>query len=186
MQESLPAMSVTFEVTPVDLRAFQKHASRVMPAYKRGRWVVIIFIAIISYFPATSATADQSLAIKLLTYAIVFGTVWLFSFIVSRLIHFLNMVIRPDQKGLSGILCQHTITIDPEGLTEVTPVNQGKHYWKGIYRIDTTPEHIFIYIQQNMAHAIPKRFFASPSEADLFFQTSVNYYRAATQSITVN
>jgi YcxB-like protein len=186
MQESLPAMSVTFELTPADLRAFQKHASRVMPAYRRGRWVVIIFIAVISYFPAASASADQSLPIKLLTYAIVCGSIWLFSFIVSRLIHFLNIVIGPDKKGLSGILCQHNITIDPEGLTELTPVNQGRHYWKGIYRVDTTPEHIFIYIQQNQAHVIPKRFFASPSVADLFFQTAVNYYRTATQSITIN
>lgn len=186
MQESNPTLSVSFEISHADLRAFQKHANRVLPAYKRGRWIIIIFIAILSYFPASSASADQTLAFKLLTYAMVFGMIWLFSFIVSKLANLLNMIIRPDQKGLEGVLCQHTITIDPEGITEVTPVNQGRHLWKGIYRVDTTPEHIFIFIQQNQAHAIPRRCFASPSEAETFFQTASNYFRSATQSVTVN
>lgn len=85
---------------------------------------------------------------------------------------------------MSGVLCQHTITLDSEGLTEVSPVNEGRHYWRGMHLVDTTSDHIFIYTQPNQAHTIPRRAFASHDLAELFFRAVVDYHRAAVEPVS--
>lgn len=123
--------------------------------------------------------ASDILQVRIVAFLILFGGAWLVMAVFSRLILWLVMAVRPNHSGLSGILCEHTVTIDPEGLAEVTPVNESRHYWRGVHRVDSTSEHIFIYIQPSMAHVIPRRAFAFPEQADLFFQTAAGYHQAA-------
>ena len=152
-----------------------------MPEYRRIRWITGIFSVLIAFQSTATASENHSLPVRALTFLIIFGAVWLAMMILNRLIAYLILTIRPNANGLSGILCEHTITIDPDGLTELTPVNQSMHYWRGIYRVDSTSEHIFIYIQQNQAHTIPRRSFSSPEQADQFFRTASDYHQAAVQ-----
>lgn len=179
MQEEQSKLSVTFEIIPADMRAFQRHARRMMPEVRRIKWIMIILPAVIAFHLVAVEWASDILQVRIVVFLIIFGGGWLFMAVSSRLMDWLVMAVRPNHSGLNGILCEHTLTIDPEGLTEVTPVNEGRHYWKGVHRVDSTPEHILIYIQPAMAHIIPRRAFASPEQADLFFRAAAGYHQAA-------
>ncbi len=182
MQEAQARMSVSFEFTPADIRAFHRHARGVMPEYRRIKWIFGFIAAFIAIQSAFSSQSSQSLFVKALTALIIFGFIWLMFIALSRLIGYLSMTIFPNRKGLSGVICERTISIDPEGLTETTPVNQGRHSWRGIYLVAATSDHIFIYIQPNQAHAIPRRSFSSRDQFDLFLRLASDYHRASTQS----
>jgi hypothetical protein len=47
--------------------------------------------------------------------------------------------------------------------------------WAGVERVDETETHIFIYDSTTSAHVIPKRFFASPAQAQAFYHAAKTY-----------
>jgi len=55
-----------------------------------------------------------------------------------------------------GMLGEHELEIDADGLIEKTEVNETKIKWGGIERIETTLEYTFIFIGAAMAYVIPK------------------------------
>ena len=74
-----------------------------------------------------------------------------------------------------GILGEHTIEISPEGLFEMTSVNESKHYWCGIRNVYSTDSYIFVFINKSVAHIIPKRAFKSNEESQNFLSLLNNY-----------
>jgi hypothetical protein len=80
----------------------------------------------------------------------------------------------------NGVLGEHTITLTPEALHERTAVNDSKASWRGIYRIDATPTHLFIFTQPNAAHVIPRRAFPTTNAAEHFLSMARGYHEAAT------
>lgn len=179
MQEEQLKLSVTFEMIPADLRAFQWHARREGTEARRTKWIRIILPAIIAFHLGVVETASDTPQDRVVTFLIIFGGLWLLMAVLSPLADWLVMAVHANHSGLNGILGEHTITIDPEGLTESTSVNEGRHSWRGVHRVDSTSEHILIYIQPTMAHVIPRRAFAAPEQADLFFQTAAGFHQAA-------
>lgn len=175
-------MSVAFEISPSDLRAFHRHMQKVAPAHRRMRWINGGIAALIALAAVSPKVSSRSFVVVALTFLLCFAVIWISMLILGCLINFLLMAIRPNLSGMEGILCEHTVTIDQDGLTETTPVNESRHRWSGVYRVDSTPDHIFIYIQQNMAHVIPRRSFTSVEEADSFFRKATEYFTAARSS----
>jgi hypothetical protein len=57
----------------------------------------------------------------------------------------------------SGILGDHELRLDERGLTEITSVNESRHAYSGISRIEETSDYAFIYISSLQAHVVPKR-----------------------------
>jgi hypothetical protein len=73
----------------------------------------------------------------------------------------------------TGILTEHTVTVDDEGVSEKTAVNEGLARWAAVTRIAWTGWHIFVYVGPNAAHMIPRRAFDSESEYDKLHETLV-------------
>ena len=67
-----------------------------------------------------------------------------------------------------GVVGSHSIEISREGLREKTEVNHTMHAWRGVERIETDDEYIFIYTQAMMAHVIPRRSFPDKAAAEEF------------------
>lgn len=135
-------MNITFELNSTDIRAFQRHARSVMPEYRRSKWINVGIAAIIATLVTSTNQEPHSFAVKALTFFIIFVAIWGLIIILDRVFSYFIMAIRPKGNGLSGILCEHSITIDAEGLTEITPVNESKHHWKGIFLVASTTDHI--------------------------------------------
>ena len=152
-----------------------------MPEFRRLRWFLVIVAALITGEAVYSSPdlAGRAMAVRVLTSIIAFGIVCVAMFLFNRFCLWLLSAVSRKQNGLEGVLCEHTITIGPDGVVETTAVNEGRHSWRGIHRIDTTDEHIFISIQANQAHTIPRRAFSSPEEAALFYRTAKAYHQQA-------
>lgn len=67
-------------------------------------------------------------------------------------------------------LTEHTITIDESGLVEENGFSRGEYRWDGILKFVKTRRHLFVYVAQHSAHAIPRRAFASESEWQQFVE----------------
>lgn len=78
-----------------------------------------------------------------------------------------------------GLLCEHTIGISPEWLSEKTSVNENKAAWMTLKSLEEDSEYLFLFLDRLVAHVIPKRAFASPHEADMFLSTARRYWEAA-------
>jgi len=78
-----------------------------------------------------------------------------------------------------GVLGEHTIEIDAEGVRERTAVNDTFTSWKGVHNIVDDKKHIYLFVAENMAHVVPKRAFASDLDAQAFVElANTCWYRA--------
>jgi hypothetical protein len=69
-----------------------------------------------------------------------------------------------------GLLGEHTLILSDDGIIESTSVNEALNKWAGIRGIEQNDGYIFIFLNQTMAHIIPKRAFVDPEAASLFLQ----------------
>jgi hypothetical protein len=79
----------------------------------------------------------------------------------------------------AGVYTDHTITVDGDGLTEVTPVNSSSFTWEGVQRIARTSKHIFVLVGPLKAHVIPRRCFEGSEEWDEFYAGLTALWQAA-------
>jgi hypothetical protein len=78
-----------------------------------------------------------------------------------------------------GVIGKHRLTLTAEALTEETAVSQGTWSWAGIPNVSRNSAYVFIYVQQNMAHIVPRGSFPNRAEADRFYQFVVDMWKAA-------
>jgi hypothetical protein len=67
-----------------------------------------------------------------------------------------------------GVVGEHTLEINDEGLLEKTPFNESLHRWTGFHKIQASRKYLFVFVTDNIVHYVPFRAFASPEEASGF------------------
>jgi hypothetical protein len=67
-----------------------------------------------------------------------------------------------------GVVGEHTIEIQDDGLLEKTAVNQSLHRWAGFHKIQASRSYLFVFVTDNIVHYIPLRSFASAEAAKDF------------------
>jgi hypothetical protein len=159
------------------MKAFQRYHRRTSPVHRRLRIFMLLVFAGISLESAIGLEAG-TMGYRVLYFFVMLG---IYLLVVSLLIFVLNQItqFRTFREGQSGVLCEHTITLTPEALLERTAVNNSKALWRGIFRVDATPEYIFIFTQPGAAHTIPRRFFATPSDSEQFLAAARTYHETA-------
>lgn len=70
-----------------------------------------------------------------------------------------------------GMLREHRVVIDENGLTEITDLNTSLYAWQGIGRTKELPHFYFIEITLSGGLMIPKRCFPDPAELERFIET---------------
>jgi hypothetical protein len=73
---------------------------------------------------------------------------------------------------------QHRITLTKTSVIEESPVNRTESAWAGVVKVAQTRRVILIYIARNLAHVVPKRAFATPLEAESFFNEAMARWSA--------
>ena len=172
---------ITYNVEIADMKAFQRHHRRVSPTLRRLRLFVLILFSAVSL---DSALRHENGSIGFrITYFLILLVMFLVAFGVITYVANWFAQLRAYRDGeRHGILGQHTIALTPETLHERTAVNDSKAAWRSLFRIDATPDHIFIFTQPNSAYVIPRRAFPTPSDADAFLTSARDYYAAAPRS----
>src|SRR5215204_1474059 len=172
-------MQINYSLNIEDLKAFQIYALNKNAAVKKVNLFNYLFIFIISYWQLLYAILfsdflrDFDLTFFLVYFVsgtLTFGFVLAFSKAISYFIrqYTINSVVNKHRDG-DGILGEHLIRFDEDYIIEATEVNETRHSWKGVDRIEENQDYIFIYTSPVNAHIIPKRFFASEESVDGFF-----------------
>jgi len=78
----------------------------------------------------------------------------------------------------NGMLGMHEFTLSPAGLRETTEVNDSFHRWTGVPRIIKSRNYLVIQISAHLAHAIPRRAFASGEAYDAFCAHAIEAWEA--------
>jgi hypothetical protein len=173
---------ITFNIEVSDMKAFQRYHRWHSKSYRR-MWIalLVLFFGISLNEAIRAEWAEGS---RVLLFFVMWG-IMLMIFSVYWLIWLVLVQFRTWKDGARhGILGEHTITLTPEALRERTAVNEGTAAWKGIYRIDANASYLFIYLQPEMAHVIPRRAFPTPEAAEEFLATARAYYAAAVAPVS--
>lgn len=108
---------------------------------------------------------------------------WTFVFISSLggfagflLISLLFVLISSTSK--SGVIGNHTYTIEDAGLREQTEANDSLNYWSSIRRIEKTKAAIYVHINPWLFYLLPRRAFDSDKQFGAFFDALKARYDA--------
>jgi len=77
-----------------------------------------------------------------------------------------------------GLIGEHELAVDEQGVSERTEIGEQMTRWAGVDRIETTPEHAFIFVGPAMAHVVP-RATVLEGEFDAFITAAKAHLQAA-------
>jgi hypothetical protein len=176
-----PQMSVTFTVTPADMKAFFAHIRRHHARIKRTRYLAYLVAALLSLYHAFTRAPDPDhrFAYFIANFIIIGGCTWFFGNLFLRF----SQWRRFRSKEHPGLLCEHTITLTDEALIEITPINEARHLWSDLHSVINAKRHIFIFVLHNAAHIIPKRSFPNPEAAGAFFERAMQLFSDAKAAV---
>lgn len=179
-------MTVTFKLEPHDLRAFQGYALKHLPNLRRIRYIYPVLIVGMSFWLAWSITDEElgkgpgpHVGFRIFYgcfLALILWGLWRgCEFLITRLVQWRSYTSEKQR----SVLCEHTLTLAEDALVEVTPFNEGRNLWRGIYQVTDTPEYIYIFISLHSAHIIPKRAFPDGRSAQQFYERAAALQSAA-------
>jgi hypothetical protein len=150
--------SIEYDLVPDDFVAFNMHhalhseAARRQSATTRIGASVVLPLAVGIMLAAASHDVAFG-AVTTLVSGVVLWFLWprLWSRQMKR---FLMRAASSDGLGTVGT---QTLSIEDEGLREVSPGSETFTAWSKVRRIDETPDHVFIFVGPVQAFVIPKR-----------------------------
>jgi hypothetical protein len=175
-------MTITYRLEPRDLRVFHAHFQKHSPAGRRMRLIAFLFLAAGVLFRA-AMIEDTGMTIRVVTFAIEFPVFCIIYLCLIRLTRQIVLWRSLTTEKQRSVLCEHTITLTDDALLEVTPFNESKQFWKGIYQVVDTPGYIYIFTTQHSAQVVPKRAFADAEGAYRFYQYADALHTAAMSKV---
>jgi hypothetical protein len=82
-----------------------------------------------------------------------------------------------DPKG--PFLSPTDIRLTAEAIQWSSHRGEGRTFWHAVSKIEETALHIYLFIDRNAAHVIPKRAFATSQEATAFVELAKSYLSVA-------
>ena len=165
-------MQVQVNIRRIDVIAFNLF---LLP---RARANLIFFVAVaIGIFTfliaQQSSLSTANIVIALISSVIGGAAALLLGFLGSLIFVLLSSSVK------SGVLGLHTYNIEPEGLREITAVNEGLQKWTGIQEVARSKRFLYIRINGYLFHLIPRHAFSSDHEFNEFGAAAYNNWKAA-------
>jgi len=171
-------MTITYKLEPDDLRAFHRYGQKHFPSARRARYFIWA-VRIAGSLLLTLTSEDHRLGFRIFYFCVLMVVFWAITsgstFLVTRVMLWRSFTSEKQK----SVLCEHTITLADDALIEVTPFNESRNLWSGIYRVVDTADYIYIFISLNSAHSIPKRAFPNPESARQFYERAISLHRGA-------
>jgi hypothetical protein len=156
---------VRYTLTRKDLFAFQFHA------LMRNRTLQGMTILFMLFFmcqmyntPPPQGQPEHPLGMKI-AVAIVGG---LMALLVMFVFMFLIIFLMVRTNKFKGLLGEHVLTLTDAGMSTRSPHTESSRKWTGLLKLASTNKHLFLYVNETSAQIVPKRYFASPAEAQSF------------------
>jgi hypothetical protein len=168
-------MQVQYQLNIDDIVAFSLHYSRTSKNARRRirRSQALGIIAAIAVALAWPRWGFEVRILYPLGYALflLFGFPFYYRWSVER--HTRKLYAAGQNKGALG---NHIISLDSEGVLEISDVGESRTTWSGIEKVEENEAYIFLFTGSLQAHMIPKRAFLSESEATEFFRLAQAYH----------
>ncbi len=166
-------MTVAYKLEPGDLRAFQRYGQKHLPGARRARYIGAAWIVAVCLWLTLSAD-DHRIGFRVTYFCVLMLVFWAFIrlsvFVVLRISQWRSYTSDKHR----SVLCEHTLTLADDALVEVTPFNEGRNLWRGIYQVVDATDYIYIFISLHSAHIIPKRAFLDVESAQRFYERAVS------------
>jgi hypothetical protein len=157
-------MQVTYTNTFFDLIRFNLYH---LPRTVSGQVAAAAFVLLHAWtFGPHIVEMNDHVGMK----AAVFTTTLLFLLGVLLVVQFVFILLSYRPSKNKTFLTQHVVSVSDEGLVEETAYGATSSTWAGVPKVGQNRTYIFVYVQQNMAHVIPKVAFPSASDAVTFFE----------------
>jgi len=167
-------VEVEYEITPDDLYHYHWRASFRSPSAKRTKrkfyLYVLLTYMLLTFLPAIGSEGFEISHVNLwwlLPLPVLFAAGWIVMRWQTRRA-ILELV--EEEKPGRGQLGAHKISLNEAGLVERTAVNESRHSWTGVDRVEHDQKYIYIYTAPHAALIIPKRAFSTLQEAESFNQ----------------
>jgi hypothetical protein len=173
-------MVIRYELTLDDLIAFNRYHVAHSRTIQTQKYFVIAVVGLVAIGAGVAIESEIPLFARVFS-AIIFAALFRFAYHL-----FFGLALRRQTRQLlsegsnDGILGPHELELNDKFLTERTDVNESRHAWSAINRIEETDEHAFLYISSLQAHVIPTREVIS-GDVDQFIQRSRQLLAAAQQ-----
>ncbi len=171
-------MEAEYTLTLDDYIAFQRYMMRTSPALRRSIRIgyVAVVVIVLVFFYATEGWSSWPNALFSLAFLV--ACLALYAWLVRSSAERTGRRLMKEGKN-KGTFGQHTLKLSQDGVVETTEVGETRASWAGIERVAENETYIFIYLSSTSAHVIPKRSFASATQAEQFYQLAQDYYRHA-------
>lgn len=150
-------MTFSFPFDEASWLAFVEHHYRHSPMHGRFR-VLACAIPVLAFFLWTLYRTVQGVDIaRAVIILVIISVVWIP--VCPWLLHQINMAFarRSIREGSNKqVFGECTLSITPEHLAVVGPGGESKIRWNGVQRIESTDEHIFVYVTSISAIVIPR------------------------------
>lgn len=182
------AYSVEYELQIADLVAFQVHLERQLPQFRRRR-ILQRFILPSALLAMAVVYASLDLRLTNVPWIALLLSLSLLLFVFGSNTMRRRTIERSLRRTFSRgkhrmLLGWHRVTIDPAGLREASQYSESFVRWTGVERVDTSPQHVLIYLSSAFSVLIPKLAFRDQGQLDAFVEAAQRYHRAAEQSAT--
>jgi len=167
-------MQVEYQLTLEDLVAFNWHYSSTSATARRRywsnlAWAILAALVVVVLWPGWGGRAR---VLYLVPFSLVFLLIYPACY--RRLVTLNSRKLYSEGQN-KGVIGNHIIVIDAEGIREISAVGESRTSWEGVERIDQSDEYVFLYIGSVMAHVIPKRAFVGDHEATRFYEQAQSY-----------
>lgn len=164
-------VTVTFTLAPEDIARFARFTMWHLPGSRAQTVGYAAGIPVLLGAGALVVTRDWPLA---LAAAVIGGVVFVLSFGNS----IAAATLRRARQSPDALTPQ-TITISPRGFHQTLWSSAGTIQWSGFRDILTGADCILFMRSARSAILVPRRAFASPAEADAFYELARQYWREA-------
>ncbi|HTE18929.1 MAG TPA: YcxB family protein [Armatimonadota bacterium] len=156
-------VAIEYELTDEDVRRFQRcHIFRnpkTLPTMAVQVLLIAVFVGAISRPIIGVASAIGSIVVPL----------WVMPWVARRQLR--------KQRGALG---RHTVVISPAALWLSTPgLGEGRVEWSAIKEVVANEHLVLLYRDEQIAHVVPRRAFATPREAETFLLRATEWLAAA-------
>jgi len=160
-------MQIDFEVNLDDYLSLNQHLLKTSPLMKAGirkgrAWwaagpfVGVTLLAIINKMPFEKAIIIVGIVIAVCSLPAFFLFPLYFKMQNRK---FIKKTCESEKS--KGVLGRHVITITNDHFNEKTEYNDTSIPWKGIDRIETTPDYTFIFTNEVTAYVVPRKSLAA-------------------------
>ena len=181
--EEVAKNTIKYDMSIDDLTAFSLYYARSSPALRSTQrryamvWLPILFMATLALgFKLPDASLPMTPLILAVSTTVIMAGYLAYYFKYGWLQRYRRVIGKLYAEGKSpGLVGEHTLEIDENGITERTEFKETRHAWGGLVRIESEPGYTYLFTGASSAIIIPHQSITDGNFPALLEQVKLHY-----------